>query len=141
MYLQLEKLRFTDKFDYEVEVDPSIDKAVQIPNMVLHTYCENAIKHAFSTFQSGGVLKITAKQEENKVRVFVEDNGVGRAAAGANKHVRSSKQGLDILNRQIEIYNSFNKQKIVQQIVDLFNEGISCGTRFVLEVPCGFVYQ
>ena len=141
LYLQLEKLRFTDKFNYELNIDPSIDKKVQLPNMVLHTYCENAIKHAFASLKSGGILKIIAKQENNIVKIAVEDNGIGRAAAETNTNIRSSKQGLDILNRQIEIYNRFNKQKIVQQVIDIFNEGIACGTRFVLEVPYGFVYQ
>jgi len=141
MYLQLEKLRFTDKFDYNIEIDQSINKEVQLPNMVLHTYCENAIKHAFATFKSGGTLKITAKQENNTVHIAVEDNGIGRRAAQSNTQVRSTKQGLDILNRQIEIYNSFNKQKIVQRVVDLVNDGIACGTRFILEVPLGFVYK
>jgi ligand-binding sensor domain-containing protein len=141
LYLQLEKLRFADKFDFDINIDPSINKEIQLPNMVLHTYCENAIKHAFSSFKSGGTLKITAKQDNDTVKIAVEDNGIGRAAAQANTHIRSTKQGLDILNRQIEIYNRFNKQKIVQQVVDLFNDGISCGTRFVMEVPFGFVYQ
>ena len=141
MYLQLEKLRFTDKFDFDIDIDPNINKEVQLPNMVLHTYCENAIKHAFATFESGGTLKITAKQENNTVHIAVEDNGIGRRAAQSNTQVRSTKQGLDILNRQIEIYNSFNKQKIVQRVVDLVNDGIACGTRFILEVPLGFVYQ
>ncbi|MCL2041241.1 MAG: histidine kinase [Bacteroidales bacterium] len=141
LYLQLEKLRFTEKFDYEISIDPAVDKTVQLPNMVLHTYCENAIKHAFASFKSGGTLKISAFQEDGIVKIAVEDNGVGRTAAAANTHIRSSKQGLDILKRQIEIYNRFNKQKITEHVIDLCNENGACGTRFVMEVPCGFVFQ
>jgi len=62
-------------------------------------------------------------------------NGVGRAAAAQNKHVHSTKQGLFILNRQIEIYNRFNKEKINQQVEDL-----EAGTRFTVEVPVGYSY-
>jgi LytS/YehU family sensor histidine kinase len=108
--------------------------------MILHTYCENAVKHGLMPLKSGGILTINVSQRNDKVCVSVEDNGVGRIHAAQNPHLHSTKQGLSILNRQIEIYNSFNQEKIVQGIIDLSNEGVSCGTRFVVEVPLGFMY-
>ena len=142
LYLKLEKLRFLEKFNYEINIGPEVNKDVQLPNMILHTYCENAVKHGLSSCSSGGLLKISARQkDEDIVEVCVEDNGVGRVAAAQNKNMRSTKQGLDILSRQIEIYNRFNKKQIVQRIDDLFNGDIPCGTRFVIEVPYGFGYQ
>lgn len=140
MYLQLEKLRFADKFDYEIHDIDADTKDVQLPNMILHTYCENAIKHGFATRASGCLLKILVNRKEGAVEVAVEDNGIGRDAA-AKLNMHSSKQGLEILARQIEIYNRFNKQKIVQQVVDLYRDGVACGARFVIEIPDGFSYQ
>ncbi len=141
LYLKLEKLRFMEKFNYEVDIDPEVKQDVQLPNMILHTYCENAVKHGFSGRTSGCRLKISAHQKADVVEVRVEDNGVGRAAAAQNKNIRSTKQGLDILSRQIEIYNRFNKKKIVQQVIDLYDGDTPCGTCFMIEVPYGFVYQ
>ncbi len=141
LYLKLEKLRFMEKFNYEVDIDPEVKQDVQLPNMILHTYCENAVKHGFSGRTSGCRLKISARQKADVVEVCVEDNGVGRAAAAQNKNIRSTKQGLDILSRQIEIYNRFNKMKIVQTVTDLYDGDTPCGTRFMIEVPYGFVYQ
>ncbi len=141
LYLKLEKLRFMEKFNYEVDIDSEVKQEVQLPNMILHTYCENAVKHGFSGRASGCRLKISARQKADVVEVCVEDNGVGRAAAGQNKNIRSTKQGLDILSRQIEIYNRFNKKKIVQSITDLYDGDVPCGTRFIIEVPYGFLYQ
>jgi len=135
MYLDLEKVRFIDKFDFNINVEEGVDQSVQLPNMILHTYCENAVKHGLMSLKSGGLLTINVSQHDNFVRVSVEDNGVGRAAAAQNKHVHSTKQGLAILNRQIEIYNRFNKEKINQHIEDLEK-----GTRFTVEVPVGFSY-
>ena len=133
MYLELEKVRFIDKFDFNINVAEEVDKGVQLPNMILHTYCENAVKHGLMSLKSGGQLTIDVSQHERFVRVSVEDNGVGRTAAAQNKHVHSTKQGLSILNRQIEIYNRFNKEKINQWIDDL-----EMGTRFTVEVPVGY---
>jgi ligand-binding sensor domain-containing protein len=142
MYLELEKLRFVDKFDYEIDIDSDVNTDVQLPNMILHTYCENAVKHGLSSKQSGGMLTVKAIRLDDRVCVSVEDNGVGREAAANNKNIPSSKQGLDILSQQITIYNRFNHTKINQMVDDLHTpDGQPCGTRFTVEVPLDFVYQ
>jgi len=135
MYLDLEKVRFLDKFDFQIKVEDEVDKEVQLPNMILHTYCENAVKHGLMPLKSGGMLTIHVSQHGGNVCVSVEDNGVGRAFAAKNPYTHSTKQGLSILNRQIEIYNRFNPKKINHRIDDL-----AVGTRFTVEVPVGFTY-
>ena len=141
MYLDLEKIRFLEKFDFRIQVDDEVDKSVQLPNMMLHTYCENAVKHGLMPLKSGGLLTIKVSQRDRIVFVCVEDNGMGRAYAAQNPHLHSTKQGLSILNRQIEIYNRFNREKINQQIDDLAGEdGQPSGTRFTVEVPLEYSY-
>ena len=140
MYLDLEKVRFLDKFDFQINVEDGVDKNIQLPNMILHTYCENAVKHGLMPLKSGGLLTVNISQRDRIVCVSVEDNGVGRASAAQNSHLHSSKQGLAILNRQIEIYNSFNSEKINRQVEDLLKDGQSSGTRFMIEVPLQFTY-
>jgi LytS/YehU family sensor histidine kinase len=135
MYLDLEKIRFMDKFDFQIQVDPNVNETVQLPNMLLHTYCENAVKHGLMPLKSQGMLTINVSQHDDKVCVSVEDNGVGRAFANKNPHLHSTNQGLAILNRQLEISTRFNKEKINQHIEDL-----NAGTRFTVEVPVGFAY-
>ena len=141
MYLDLEKIRFMEKFDFRINVDDEVDKNVLLPNMILHTYCENAVKHGLMPLKSGGILTIHVSQNNHIVYVCVEDNGVGRAFAAQNRQLHSSKQGLSILNRQIEIYNRFNHEKIYQHVEDLANEiGQPSGTRFRVGVPLNFAY-
>ncbi|GHU83274.1 hypothetical protein FACS189415_5260 [Bacteroidia bacterium] len=143
MYLELEKLRFLDKFDYAVEIGENVETdKVQLPNMILHTWAENAVKHGLVSKTSGGLLTVRAVQSGNIVCVSVEDNGVGRETAAVNKNILSSKQGLSILERQVEIYNRFNDQKIKLLAEDLIDEnGESSGTRFLIEVPKKFNYE
>ena len=142
MYLELEKLRFIDKFDFEVCVDDNVDAdSVLLPNMILHTWAENAVKHGLSSKPSGGKLQIKAVKSDNNICVSVEDNGVGREAAANNPRISSSKQGLSILSQQIAIYNRFNRFKILQKIEDLFADGHPSGTKFSLEVPSSFIYD
>ena len=141
MYLDLEKIRFLDKFDFKINVEKDVNDNVQLPNMMLHTYCENAVKHGLMPLKSGGMLVINVSQRNHVVCVNVEDNGVGRSYSAQNPHLHSTKQGLSILNRQIEIYNRFNREKISQHIDDLHDEtGLPSGTRFRVEVPAEFTY-
>ncbi|MDR1887031.1 MAG: hypothetical protein LBQ70_03865, partial [Prevotellaceae bacterium] len=140
MYLDLEKIRFLDKFDFRIHVDEGVDRDVRLPNMILHTWAENAVKHGLTPRKSGGLLQINVSQRGRFVCVSVEDNGVGRAHADRNPHRHSTKQGLYILNRQIEIYNRFNSEKIRQRVEDLIRDGQAAGTRFSIEVPPNFEY-
>ena len=141
LYLDLEKIRFLEKFDFNIIIENEVDKSVQLPNMILHTYCENAVKHGLMPLKSGGMLTIKVSQHNSIVSVCVEDNGVGRAYAAQNPHLHSTKQGLTILNRQIEIYNRFNSEKIIQRVEDLYNTtGQPSGTRFIVETPVDFEY-
>ena len=140
MYLDLEKIRFMEKFDFQINMDDGVDKSVQLPNMILHTYCENAVKHGLMPLKSGGLLTINVSQRDGIVLVSVEDNGVGRAYATLHPHQHSSKQGLAILNRQIEIYNNFNREKITSRVEDLLIDEKPSGTRFTVGVPVQFMY-
>jgi len=140
MYLELEKIRFLNKFDFRIEVETGVNEEVQLPNMILHTYCENAVKHGLMPLKSGGMLTINVTQHNRMVCLSVHDNGVGRAYAAQNPHLHSTKQGLSILNRQIEIYNRFNREKINQQVKDLFLDGEPKGTVFTVEIPLDFEY-
>ena len=141
MYLDLEKIRFIEKFDFHIRVEDEVDTNVQLPNMILHTYCENAVKHGLMPLKSGGLLTINVSQRDRIVCVSVEDNGVGRVHAAQNPHLHSTKQGLSILNRQIEIYNRFNREKIYHQVEDLLKDGKPGGTVFTVEVPLEFTYM
>jgi LytS/YehU family sensor histidine kinase len=140
LYLDLEKVRFMEKFDFRINVDEGVDNSVQLPNMILHTYCENAVKHGLIPLKSGGLLTIRVTQNDRSLCLSVEDNGVGRDYAKQNPHTHSSKQGLSILNRQIEIYNSFNIDKILRRTDDLYRNDTPEGTRFTVEIPLNFMY-
>jgi LytS/YehU family sensor histidine kinase len=135
MYLDLEKIRFLDKFNFQIQVEEGVNESVRLPNMILHTYCENAVKHGLMPLKSGGLLTINVSQHDQIVCVSVEDNGVGRDYAAHNPQLHSSKQGLSLLNRQIEIYNQFNREKIIRQTDDLEK-----GTRFSVEIPLEYNY-
>ncbi|HHU26640.1 MAG TPA: hypothetical protein GXZ56_08475, partial [Bacteroidales bacterium] len=142
MYLELEKMRYGDKLSYDIDVDSDVRQEIMIPNMVLHTYAENAVKHGIRGKNLAGKVTISIKNEGSGVRVSVEDDGVGRAVSEEkNRQQNRSGQGLSILSRQIALYNQQNSEKIEEKVVDLTDEqGNAAGTRFELYVPYHYEY-
>lgn len=86
-YVELEMIRFKDKFSFRMEISPGADlKNVEVPPLILQPYVENAILHGLQNRAgTGGMLIVRAKEQEGRLDVEIEDNGVGREAAQAIK--------------------------------------------------------
>ncbi|MBR1415668.1 MAG: histidine kinase [Prevotella sp.] len=143
-YLELEQLRYGERLQYSIQVDAGVDQNVMLPTMLLHTYCQNAVKHGIANKAGAGSVMVTIiRQQRNGadgLLVTVSDDGVGRSEA-AQSSGSSTKQGLKILHQQIELYNRANRYQIVQQVTDLTDaEGRPAGTCFETWVPTEFKY-
>ena len=165
MYLQLEQLRYGERLEYDIDVEDDTDMESLMPTMLIYTYCQNAVKHGLATKPEGGRVSIKVSPYSSSpsgdkrgaisgdkrgaifgdkkgtlkgLTVQVSDNGIGREAA-ARLSQDSTKQGLRILEEQIELYNQANKRPIVQRVTDLFDpEGQPAGTRFEMTIPDGY---
>jgi two-component sensor histidine kinase len=133
-YLELEKLRFGDKFNFDIIVGENISQREQVPKLVLQTFAENAIKHGFMSRKGGGILKIRVIKWEDYLILSIEDNGIGRAKAeGLNL---STGKGLKLTGEFYNILNQINKKPIKHSIIDLHNNsGEAIGTRVEVWVP------
>jgi len=135
LYLELEKLRFEEKLEYSVSVSPEVDTQKRIPTMILQTFCENAIKHGLLPKEKGGKITIRVYPEADYVALTVEDNGIGREKARQNQ-TEGTKEGLNIVQQQLDIFNKDQTRKAYFRIVDLFDKaGRPSGTRVELYVP------
>lgn len=143
-YLELEKLRFGERLQYSIHVDSDVNPSLMLPTMLLHTYSQNAVKHGIASKDGAGKIDITVCRQPRDgaggILVSVQDDGVGRAEA-ARSGGYSTKQGLAILQKQIELYNKTNRYRIVQQVADLTDgEGRPAGTRFTIWIPEDYRY-
>jgi hypothetical protein len=135
LYLELEKLRFEEKLTYTLSIDPSVDTQKLIPTMVLQTFCENAIKHGLFPKAEGGHITIRACLKADFTVVAVEDTGIGRARAEASR-TQGTKEGLQIVQQQLELFNKNRPKNASMNIIDLFDEeGHPAGTCFELYIP------
>ncbi len=141
IYLQLEQLRYGDRLKYDIQVAGDVDRQALLPTMLIYTYSQNAVKHGLAAKPEGGRVDIVATRGDRAVVIQVVDNGVGRAAA-ASMNQDSTKQGLRILQEQIDLYNQTNDRPIRQRVTDLYDgEGHPAGTCFEMTIPDGYRYE
>ncbi|WP_431216027.1 sensor histidine kinase [Puia sp. P3] len=97
-YLTLEKLRFKDKMEFSIDVDPTINQhTVYIPPMVIQPYAENSMRHGLRHKTSGkGLITIAIRKTDDGLTITVEDNGIGRSEAARYKtieHIEYQSRG------------------------------------------------
>jgi len=139
-YLELEKMRFGEKFDYRIETSENVSTDLLIPTMTLHTYCDNAIRHGLINKEGNGLLTISIVSLHDGVKISVEDNGVGRKRA-EELGTRGNGQGLKLIQAQLDFYNQMNVKRINQNILDLEDgDGKSLGTCVELEIPLDYKF-
>ena len=139
-YLDLQSLRFSGPFNYTIEVDPQIDtELIQIPSLIMQPIVENAIEHGLLP-KDGGVLKISIELINNRIRILVDDNGVGLENFSENivgkKHDQASDEsGLGTLITR-ERLNLLGRKNIRFEIINKAkNNPSNAGTIILIEVP------
>ena len=110
LYLEIEKMRFREKLNYDIRLDEGLDPLdIQIPSMLLQPFVENAIWHGILPLDKPGLILIKFKMiQDDLLEINIEDNGVGINNAlnkGDKKHHTSlslaiTKERLELLGHQ-----------------------------------------
>ena len=114
--MDLEHLRFQDKFDYQIIADESLDaEATLIPNMIVQPHLENAIWHGLRYRETKGMLWLKFGLQKGKISVIIDDNGIGLAKSQElktrNQKVHQSR-GLTNTKERITLLNELYKTNI-----------------------------
>lgn len=109
-YLDLEKNRHKNKFQYTINVPDNINTDnILVPPMLLQPYIEYSVIHGVAHLASDGQINVTFSNEpENLIKCEIVDNGLGMEESrkmnvfkeGEKNHKSSSlnKSRIDILN-------------------------------------------
>ncbi|WP_229684399.1 tetratricopeptide repeat-containing sensor histidine kinase [Flavobacterium limi] len=119
-YLDLEHLRFQDKFDFKITVDKNLDaETAYVPNMIIQPHLENAIWHGLRYLDKKGFLHLKFQLNDGNVKVSIEDNGIGltrsRELKTSNQKVHESR-GLNNTKERIGLLNELYKKNISFEI-------------------------
>ena len=146
LYLDMERLRFKDTFDYSITFTNSIDSSnVYVPPLLLQPFAENAIWHGLMHKDGQGQLKIELSSDNKILTCTITDNGIGRIKAADFKSKSAEKQksmGLQITAERLALLNIDHKEKTYFNIEDITDsDGNACGTRVVLKLNYGYLAE
>ncbi|MCW3077104.1 MAG: hypothetical protein JWO32_1713, partial [Bacteroidetes bacterium] len=139
LYLELESLRFENRFNYSVTVSNNVDiNFAHIPSMLMQPYVENAIWHGLMHKNGKGNLIIAIELKEEILKCTISDDGVGRKKSAETKsaHPSHKSMGMSITKERLDIINQMNNTKLSVVIEDLTDEqGNATGTSVKISIP------
>jgi ligand-binding sensor domain-containing protein len=140
LYLELESLRFEQKFSYKIEVDQGIDTSVlKVPPLIIQPYAENAIWHGLMNKKDKGHLEISVYQQKNNLFCKIIDDGIGRKRAIELKSRSSSPRksvGMHITAQRIAMFQDQGESKTYVSVTDLvLPDGSAGGTEVLITIP------
>jgi sensor histidine kinase YesM len=122
LYMQLESLRFQNKFQYRIEVDPKISQEnTLIPPLLLQPFVENSIIHGIQS-REGGIITVKVDREDNMIRCTIKDNGIGRQQSALNKLGKRNKReslGMKVTQERLHMISRVRKAKASVNVIDL----------------------
>ncbi|NKJ68174.1 sensor histidine kinase [Vibrio chemaguriensis] len=95
-YLSIEKARFTDRLEVEIDIQPEL-LDIKLPSFTLQPLVENAIKHGISNMLEGGKVHIYSEAHPQGHLITVEDNA-GSFEPPKENH---SGLGLEIVDKRL----------------------------------------
>ncbi len=110
-YLELQKLRFPNKFSYIIEADKLLEiDQLQIPSMIIQPFVENALEHGLKGIDYEGTIAIIFKQKNDEITIEINDNGIGLStiAKENGEHISRASQ---IIKDRIYLLNIKLKTK------------------------------
>ena len=125
LYLEIEQVRFNDRLRVQIEVAQETLTAL-VPTLILQPLVENAIRHGIGKRSAAGVLEISARRENGRLRLQVRDDGPGLSANGS----KPSGSQIGIRNTRARLRQLYGEA----QTFELCN-AIGGGAVATLEVP------
>ncbi|MGR5279499.1 LytS/YhcK type 5TM receptor domain-containing protein [Vibrio rotiferianus] len=106
-YLSIEKARFTDRLEIEIDIEPEL-LDIKLPSFTLQPLVENAIKHGISNMLEGGKVKVYSQAHPQGALITVEDN------AGSYEPPKENHSGLGMEIVDKRLSNQFGRDSALK---------------------------
>ncbi len=115
-YIDLQQVRFRDRFNYQINVASDVDvNVIRIPSLLLQPFVENAIEHGLLSKEQQGNLSVSFNIKNEKLVCIIEDDGIGRKESKANKipnPIKDESYGELLIKDLINIFNKYEHMNI-----------------------------
>lgn len=135
-YLETQKLRFEDRFQFFIETEDDLtDEFAIIPPMITQPFIENAIEHGQLHTIEGGFIRIRFAKEKGMLNITIEDNGIGRNSSRQNKKSSAHKSmAMEITRERIDNLNTKYRTDGFMHVED-YDAKSKTGTRVLIALP------
>ncbi len=141
LYMELEQLRFDNKFDFDINIAEDIDTEYTfIPPMLLQPFIENSIIHGIGEKEGKGKIKVDIRKQDGVMLCTVEDDGIGRERSMQRKQGKEKKKhkslGMQVTKERLDILNEKYGNNISFTFFDKkAGNGESTGTKVEIRIP------
>jgi len=128
LYIDLEKLRYENKFTANIQADELLlQDDYKVPPLIVQPYVENAILHGLKNrLDNNGTLLIKVSKFPGYIEYIIEDNGVGRQAR-KNTSMNGNSYGMQMSQDRVRFFNKEVNASVV--VTDLEENGTASGTK------------
>ncbi|MEK8130517.1 ATP-binding protein [Paenibacillus filicis] len=129
VYVEIEKARFGERFDFVCEVDPALS-GLMIPSLSIQPFVENAIRHGLFEKEGTGTVSLSIEAGDGFITVSIEDDGVGMPEEVLRRILHESGQGGGI-----GIHNIRRRLATIPQAALTMHTQLEIGTSVRIDLP------
>lgn len=134
-YLELEKLRFKNRFDFKVEAENGLDTYdLEIPPLLIQPLVENAIKHGISGKEKGGFVEVAFRKKDEFLEIIVSDNGKGLTPLKTEENQKHKSFGMSITRNRLELLSEIPSLESFETRLIKDEEAKIAGTQIILRI-------
>jgi len=141
-YLELEQLRFHDKFDFKIQSSENIEFNMGLPPLLIQPFVENAILHGLVPKEGNGRIVVDFDVENDQLVCTIWDNGIGitkSAAIKENSMKAHKSMALEITKKRLEIMEATISKSAQIEIKELQVDNEVTGTKVTLRLPKQYI--
>ncbi len=116
-YLFIQKQRYGDKLEYEIDEDPAFDNLV-LPKLVLQPLVENALYHGIKEKEGQGHIKVSVQKQDTGLVIRIEDDGVGfqNPDDSSQSQLKRGGVGLQNVDQRLKLHFGENYQMKIDSV-------------------------
>ncbi|MEH6762974.1 MAG: tetratricopeptide repeat protein [Aequorivita antarctica] len=141
-YLELEQLRFNDKFSFNIVKDPNIEDDVALSPLLIQPFIENAIIHGVIPKNESGHISISFSVSNSSLHCTIVDDGVGINQSQKNKKnlvLAHKSMALGIIQKRLEMISEATTKEASIVIEEMVNGDKITGTKIKLQLPLQYI--
>jgi tetratricopeptide (TPR) repeat protein len=138
-YLELEQLRFNNKFEFRIHSSSSIEDDMALPPLLVQPFVENAILHGIVPKEGDGRIEVNFNVISNQLICTITDDGIGLSKSKAikeNSVKAHQSMALEITKKRLEMMENSTQQKAHVTMEEVYNiDNQIIGTKVIITLP------